>query len=123
MPTRGICRSQATFSRPKVSFCSYGGVLQEPADGFQGRSVVLRLRLKYLRAASQLLDDAQVLRPQRHPSVRLTDGVSGHRHGRGRVMSDVLTIYALGEQVYCLSRDFKALHPDVDWAGISGLRH
>ena len=38
-------------------------------------------------------------------------------------MSDILTIYALGEQVYCLSRDFKALHPEVDWAGISGLRH
>lgn len=38
-------------------------------------------------------------------------------------MSDILTIYALGEQVYCLSRDFKALRPEVDWAGISGRRH
>ena len=32
-------------------------------------------------------------------------------------------LYNIGERVYCLSRDFKALHPDVEWAGISGLRH
>lgn len=32
-------------------------------------------------------------------------------------------LYNIGEQVYCPSRDFKALHPDVEWAGISGLRH
>lgn len=32
-------------------------------------------------------------------------------------------LYNIGEQVYCLSKDFKDCHPEVDWAGIAGLRH
>ena len=32
-------------------------------------------------------------------------------------------LYNIGEQAYCLSRELKASHPEVEWSGISGLRH
>ena len=32
-------------------------------------------------------------------------------------------LYNIGEQVYALSRTFKDAHPDIEWAGISGMRH
>ena len=32
-------------------------------------------------------------------------------------------LYNIGEQVYALSREFKDAHPDIEWAGISGMRH
>lgn len=32
-------------------------------------------------------------------------------------------LYNIGEQVYCLSREFKEDHPQIEWAGIAGLRH
>ena len=32
-------------------------------------------------------------------------------------------LYNIGEQVYCLSPEFKATHPDIEWSGIAGLRH
>ena len=32
-------------------------------------------------------------------------------------------LYIIGEQVYCLSPEFKAAHPDIEWSGIAGLRH
>lgn len=32
-------------------------------------------------------------------------------------------LYNIGEQVYCLSKEFKASHPNIEWSGISGLRH
>lgn len=32
-------------------------------------------------------------------------------------------LYNIGEHVYYLSDEFKAAHPDIPWAKISGLRH
>lgn len=32
-------------------------------------------------------------------------------------------LYNIGEQVYALSKEFKAAHPEVVWSGVSGLRH
>ena len=32
-------------------------------------------------------------------------------------------LYNIGEHAYNLSDDFKAQHPDIPWAKISGLRH
>lgn len=32
-------------------------------------------------------------------------------------------LYNIGEQAYCLSAEFKDSHPDVEWAGVAGLRH
>lgn len=32
-------------------------------------------------------------------------------------------LYNIGEQAYCLSKDFKAKHSEVEWSGIAGLRH
>lgn len=32
-------------------------------------------------------------------------------------------LYNIGEQAYCLSKEFKDSHPDVEWGGIAGLRH
>lgn len=32
-------------------------------------------------------------------------------------------LYNIGEQAYQLSDTFKAAHPDIPWAKISGLRH
>lgn len=32
-------------------------------------------------------------------------------------------LYNIGGQVYALSDEFKARHPEVPWSGISGLRH
>lgn len=32
-------------------------------------------------------------------------------------------LYNIGEQVYALSKEFKAAHPEVTWSGVSGLRH
>lgn len=41
-----------------------------------------------------------------------------------RIQWQVTTpLYNIGEQVYCLSKDFKARHPEVPWSGIAGLRH
>ena len=32
-------------------------------------------------------------------------------------------LYNIGEQVYHISSEFKAAHPDIPWMRISGLRH
>lgn len=32
-------------------------------------------------------------------------------------------LYNIGEQVYCLSTEFKASCPNIEWSGIAGLRH
>lgn len=32
-------------------------------------------------------------------------------------------LYNIGEQAYYLTDEFKAAHPDIPWAKISGLRH
>ena len=32
-------------------------------------------------------------------------------------------LYNIGEQAYCLSKDFKESHTDIPWSKISGLRH
>ena len=32
-------------------------------------------------------------------------------------------LYNIGEQAYCLSKEFRESHPEVEWAGIAGLRH
>ncbi len=32
-------------------------------------------------------------------------------------------LYNIGEQVYCLSKEFKSEHPEINWSGVSGLRH
>lgn len=32
-------------------------------------------------------------------------------------------LYDIGEQVYGLSKEFKAEHPEVPWSNIAGLRH
>lgn len=32
-------------------------------------------------------------------------------------------LYNIGEQVYCLSKEFKDAHPEIEWSGVSGLRH
>lgn len=41
-----------------------------------------------------------------------------------RVQWQVTTpLYNIGEQVYCLSKEFKSAHPDIPWNGVAGLRH
>lgn len=32
-------------------------------------------------------------------------------------------LYNIGEQVYALSDEYKAMHSDIPWSMISGLRH
>lgn len=32
-------------------------------------------------------------------------------------------LYNIGEQAYCLSREFEDSHPEVECSGIAGLRH
>lgn len=41
-----------------------------------------------------------------------------------RVQWQVTTpLYNIGEQAYCLSKEYKNAHPEVPWTGIAGLRH
>lgn len=32
-------------------------------------------------------------------------------------------LYNIGEQAYCVSEELKEAHPEVEWRGVSGLRH
>lgn len=32
-------------------------------------------------------------------------------------------MYNIGEQVYCLSKEFKDGHPEIRWTSIAGMRH
>lgn len=41
-----------------------------------------------------------------------------------RIQWQVTTpLYNIGEQVYCLSAEFKSGHPEIPWSGVAGLRH
>ena len=34
-----------------------------------------------------------------------------------------LNVEIIGEAVYMLSKEFKAAHPEIEWAAIEGMRH
>lgn len=57
-----------------------------------------------------LLDDGSIIR-----KLLLDD------YGMQRMV--MTPLYNIGEQVYTLSDEFKARHPEVPWSGIAGLRH
>ncbi len=53
-----------------------------------------------------------------------------HQISKEQLMSDfalqwlvTTPLYNIGEQVYCLSDDYKKQHPAIQWLMIAGLRH
>ena len=54
---------------------------------------------------------------------RLTAQIDGHQITKESLMTVTTPLYNIGEQVYRISSDFKAAHPELPWAVVSGLRH
>ncbi|MBQ7597423.1 MAG: DUF86 domain-containing protein [Clostridia bacterium] len=61
---------------------------------------------------------------------RLTAQIGEHQITKESLMTDEFSqwavttpLYNIGEQVYRISSDFKAAHPELPWAMVSGLRH
>lgn len=74
--------------------------------------------------------DAQRIEKMRSTCEKLLSYISEQGVTREQVMEReplrwtiTTPLYNIGEHAYCLSDGFKALHPEVPWAKISGLRH
>lgn len=74
--------------------------------------------------------DAQRIEKIYETTEKLLAYVRSHEVTRATVLADEPTqwtlttpLYNIGEQAYCLSDEYKAAHPGIPWAKISGLRH
>lgn len=74
--------------------------------------------------------DAQRIEKMRLTTEKLLTYLSQQHITQSQVLAEepirwtiTTPLYNIGEHAYYLSDDFKAAHPEVPWAKISGLRH
>ena len=63
-------------------------------------------------------------------AAKLCEYIAQHQITKDALLEDyalqwlvTTPLYNIGEQVYQLSDDYKAQHPEIQWAMIAGLRH